>query len=195
MMGKGAEAELFLDRGVIAKKRKKKEYRNALLDSRLRKERTRREGKILHLLQATANTPKLLGASENNFEIRFTEVKGKLLRQALRECSEKQALQLMRLAGEQLALIHSSGVSHGDFSTSNIMVEENGRVVIIDFGLSEFSKKDEDFATDLLLFKKCIPKHLFEEFLSAYSEKMRRAQEIIQRMHDIEKRARYSSKA
>ena len=43
-------------------------------------------------------------------------------------------------------------------------------VFVIDFGLSEFSRKLEDQATDFLLFFKSVDEKKFEDFLYGYGK-------------------------
>ena len=96
---KGAEAELsevIID-GVnaLSKKRIAKGYRNSALDIKIRKERTRAEGKLLRSAAVVVNTPKIINIDENNFEIVMEFVTGKPLKEVI-EKSEKLCI----LAGQ-----------------------------------------------------------------------------------------------
>ena len=57
------------------------------------------------------------------------------------------------LLGEQIGKLHTAGLIHGDLTTSNAIVR-NQKIVLIDFGLSYDSAKQEDQAVDLLGLKK-----------------------------------------
>ena len=52
------------------------------------------------------------------------------------ERSTPEILALMREAGEGLAAAHAVGVVHRDFKPSNVLVDRNGHVHIVDFGVA-----------------------------------------------------------
>ena len=57
--------------------------------------------------------------------------------------------------GKQVAEMHNHDFIHNDLTTSNILVRD-GIPYFIDFGLSFFSKRIEDRAMDLVVFKKIL---------------------------------------
>lgn len=79
--------------------------------------------------------------------------------------------------GQLLARLHGADIVHGDLTTSNILVErDTGRLVLIDFGLSQVSPMAEDKAVDLYVLERAIlsthPEEgprLFCGILAAYS--------------------------
>jgi len=55
---------------------------------------------------------------------------------------EQEALRYIAQVCEALELVHSSGILHRDIKPDNIMVCEDGRVVLIDFGAArEFAAR------------------------------------------------------
>jgi len=63
----GAEGILYLQNGYLIKERIKKSYRIDDIDKKLKKFRTRREGK---LLQKTENTPKVFDVDDKKMIIK-----------------------------------------------------------------------------------------------------------------------------
>jgi len=63
---------------------------------------------------------------------------GKTLREwlAARPVSSR-ALEVMRQAGDGLAAAHAAGMTHRDFKPDNVMIEPDGRVCVLDFGLAK----------------------------------------------------------
>ncbi len=79
-----------------------------------------------------------VGEYEGQLYIAMEYVKGLCLRQWLdtHTRSWRQILQVFLQAGEGLAAAHAAGVIHRDFKPANILVGEDGRVRVADFGLA-----------------------------------------------------------
>ncbi|MEK6958656.1 MAG: KEOPS complex kinase/ATPase Bud32 [archaeon] len=197
---KGAEAELsktdFEGICALSKKRISKGYREKTLDDSIRKLRTRSEAKLIKEAASAVNVPHILKVDDKSCEIIMEFVEGV----ALKEAIEKTPA-LCEEAGREIKKLHDAGIIHGDLTTSNIIVSDKldsskGRksnLVFVDFGLGSFSKKVEDKATDLIVFKKTFNathsslKNGWSKVLKGYSP----GQEMILKMEAIEKRARY----
>ncbi len=149
---KGAEAELLKTKYkgsmTLLKKRIPKGYRNNLLDGRIRKRRTRSEAKIIRALAPIIKVPEIFYVDEKKCEIAMEFIEGKMLKEIIENMPE-----LATLAGKEIKKIHEQNIIHGDLTTSNILYA-NKALCFIDFGLGYFSKKVEDKATDLIVFKK-----------------------------------------
>ncbi len=70
----------------------------------------------------------------------------------------REVLAVFRQAGEGLAAAHRQGVIHRDFKPANVIVGDDGRVRVLDFGLAHFGEEGEARApvkegelTDVLL--------------------------------------------
>jgi N6-L-threonylcarbamoyladenine synthase/protein kinase Bud32 len=198
----GAEARIiksrYLDIETIRKERIRKAYRIKEIDDFLRRERTKREARILNLIKALGiNAPYVLDIDlrEGIMEISFID--GKNLREIFEEIPENERYRIDDVIGLYIAKMHKKGISHGDITTSNIMYD-GMNVYIIDPSMGDLNSKVEELGTDLHLLK--------ESFLSAHSNLMVDFERIIQsylkyypegivnveRMKEIEGRRRYS---
>jgi len=191
--GKGAEAELldcrFMGEPALCKRRVRKQYRLHALDYRLRSERTRKEARVLSAAkQNGVRCPLVKHVDETRKELFITKIEGELLRNSL----SKDAL---AQAGQQLALLHETGIVHGDSTTSNFMVDRAGKVWLIDFGLADYSDALEEQATDLLLFKKSVSLPQFKDFMAGYAQENKKSGAVNKQVEEIEKRGRYVVRA
>ena len=102
---------------------------------------------------------------------------------------------------KQVAILHNQNIIHGDLTTSNAILKDN-QVYLIDFGLSFFSHKLEDMATDLKLLNQAFEsKHhkIFIEcnkyFIQTYKKDAIRGSNVLERLVKVEKRGRYKGKS
>lgn len=201
---KGAEAELieeiFEGKKILQKNRVLKDYRNPILDSKIRKTRTRSEAKLLREASIFVNTPKIIELNENKSQIKMEFIEGKRLKDVI----EKQK-SLCVESGKAIKALHEGGIIHGDLTTSNIIfadekdkelkarIKKHGKLFFIDFGLGYFSKNVESKATDLIVFKKTFNathskiKNGWSLVMKGYNP----SKELQERMEAVEKRARY----
>ena len=197
LIRKGAEAELykteFEERPALMKKRVSKSYRNSEIDSAMRSRRTRSEAKLLGQARSIGVvTPKVFEVNSDDFYIMMEFIDAPRLKDVL---GKNNLERLTYSLGENIAKMHENSIIHGDLTTSNILLH-NKELVFIDYGLGFLSKKIEDKAVDLLVFKKTFEathsdmlegwKFIIEGYLNAGGEK-----EVIDRIEVIEKRGRY----
>lgn len=131
---------------------------------------------------------------------------------------------LMGKIGRAVGRMHEVGVVHGDLTTSNMMVrpsqsllrngtdgegddyvgarleeEEEGEIVLIDFGLAAQSLQDEDRAVDLYVLERAFgsthpeAEGGFREVLRAYGESYWGAKVVLRRLEDVRLRGRKRS--
>ncbi len=187
LLKKGAEAEIWLDRerGVIVKRRVPKRYRNPELDRRIRRLRTNREVKLLRLAkQLDIPVPRVFEHTEDTIVMEYIE--GVQLKRVVEPHH-------MERIGEFVSRLHAWGATHGDLTTSNVILRED--LYLIDFGLGEFTKRVEDFAVDIVCFKKSyfathpdLPEG-WSAFLEGYQWEKRG--EVMRQVERVERRARY----
>jgi Kae1-associated kinase Bud32 len=190
-IARGAESVIYEDeeKGTVVKDRLRKSYRIKELDDELRKQRTKKEAGLLE--KVTIPHPKLIH-SDGKEKIVMEKIKGEKLREVLDKKPE-----LARRIGEIVAELHNHNIIHGDLTTSNMILNEKGEIVFIDFGLSIHSDKIEDKAVDIHLFKQALDsKHfkVYDKALKYFHDGYKKANqhdEIMQRLKEVELRGRY----
>jgi len=202
VLGKGAEAVVTLDHGVVVKERIKKGYRHQALDHALRKNRTSVEASLLlKARRAGVHVPALIQKKEYSLVMEL--LKGDLLKKVLdaKEHEKNNNAFLTRIGamiGEGLCKLHENNVVHGDLTTSNLIFDGE-HVYFFDFGLGSHSRRVEDMATDLRTFKQSLEsahhKHankIFNALLKAYTEhNSDLGKKVLTRFNKIEQRGRY----
>jgi len=199
----GAEAALikfnFFGIPSILKYRMEKPYRDPLLDKLLKYRRTLTEAKIikeLHRIGVSAPALLYVDPSEGALVLEFID--GELLSNIIKEKRIDEACNYLEKAGRWIALMHKAGIAHGDLTPAN-MIAQKDDVYLIDFGLSKFTKRTEDLATDLHLFIRSLESahHMFKDrllkcFLNGYKPVMKEKFEEINRVvKEIRLRGRY----
>jgi len=158
---RGAEADLSLATigpwRVVIKRRVRKEYRTPSLDEQIRHDRTISEASRIHEAKtAGAKVPSIVGVDVENNAIVMTHLDGTVARERLDDMSINDARKLLRSIGEQIGLLHTAGIVHGDLTTSNVIVSPSGEPFIVDFGMSRRSTEPEDRGVDLHLLQRSI---------------------------------------
>ncbi|MEM3405518.1 MAG: KEOPS complex kinase/ATPase Bud32 [Candidatus Pacearchaeota archaeon] len=196
ILARGAEAILIKKDNLLIKRRIKKSYRIPEIDERLRKLRTRAEGRIMKKLYGKINIPKIISDDEKNKEIIMEYIEGKKLSEHLDNFSLERQKKICEKIGNIVAILHENDIIHNDLTTSN-MILKNNKIYFIDFGLSFFSKRIEDKAVDLHLFKQALEsKHyknfdsLWNSFLQGYKIN-KDFEKIMEQFKKVEKRGRY----
>ena len=192
IIGSGAEATIKSDGKTVIKERLAKTYRISEIDDKLRKFRTRREGKVISKLnELRFPAPQLKSVNDQLMTIEMEFLKGNKLRDVL----YKDPLGLGREMGNKIGILHSNDIVHGDLTTSNMIMDTE--LKFIDFGLSMFSKKIEDKAVDLHLLRQALEsKHhqcweeCFKEVLTGYSENCNHSKDVLDRLEKVELRGR-----
>lgn len=190
IIAQGAEALIIRKGSEIIKQRIKKSYRLPQMDTKLRKQRTKREVKLLQKASFLIPVPKILKSTEYNIELEL--IKGKKLSDNLDNLSNK--IKICKLIGNNIAKLHDANIIHGDLTTSNMIyvagnipiannkvnilhnsgVDDNDKfhniitdnnkdkVYFLDFGLGFISTRPEDKATDLHVLKEALEARHFQ---------------------------------
>ena len=190
---RGAEAILYKEGDILVKDRIKKGYRISDIDNKLRKQRTKGEAKLLsEARRANVPTPKVFDIDE--FKIKMEFIDGERIKELFNSVTDKKIAEEI---GKSVGLLHSHNIIHGDLTTSNMILKDN-KVYFIDFGLGSQTKRTEDLATDLTVFKEAIKsthfkdlKIIWESFNKGYKQTNTNWKEVLNILEKIEKRGRY----
>ncbi len=216
----GAEAIIYKINNKVVKERIPKSYRLKELDNKLRKKRTKSEAKIINKLQGIIPVPELLADPGMGRMIHMQYINGKKLSEHLESLDYKQ---ICKQIAQTISKLHNQDIIHGDLTTSNMIYvknnktnktpsshpnllinnsnkgEQEGKVYLIDFGLSFHSHKIEDKAVDLHLIQQALnAKHFkianqaIKIILNNY--KPLRYKEILEKLKVVESRGRYKER-
>ncbi|HDI07145.1 MAG TPA: Kae1-associated serine/threonine protein kinase [Candidatus Bathyarchaeota archaeon] len=207
LLKKGAEANLYLrewyGRRVVVKKRISKKYRLSELDKQIRTYRTIHEPQLIHRAKkAGVPTPTIFLVDVGNAEIYMEYVEGKQLKKVLNSMPVETRWEICGCIGELVGKLHRNGIIHGDLTTSNMILTPEDRIVLVDFGLGEFSHELEARGVDLHLLKRAFEsvhfefaEECFRRVMDKYAQIVgfEEAEKVLEKVREIEKRGRYVS--
>ena len=152
----GAEADIFISSWesskAILKVRKPKGYRNSILDSSIRKQRTIKESQIISEVKSFGiPSPLVYFVNLARSSITMQLIPGK----PIHDLPDPKIVSLSAKMGKLVGIMHKNGIMHGDLTTSNFILYKE-KVYVIDFGLSQKTIKPEDHAVDLRLIKEIL---------------------------------------
>ncbi len=199
---RGAEAIIYLDnfegKKVLVKERIEKKYRIKEIDEKLRKLRTRKEVNLLREARSVGvETPQVFFVDEKNHKIIMEFIDGIRIKEFLNSAKKEEIEKICFEIGRLIGRLHSSGIVHGDLTTSN-MILKDGKIYFLDFSLGDFSRRIEDFGVDLnLLYEALKSTHFkilklcWDNIVKGYKKEYKNAEEVLKKVEEIEKRARY----
>ncbi|HII02727.1 TPA: bifunctional N(6)-L-threonylcarbamoyladenine synthase/serine/threonine protein kinase [Methanosarcinaceae archaeon] len=194
LLDSGAEAVVYLEEGpggekVLVKERVPKAYRLKEIDERIRKERNRTEARLMSEARR-AGVPTPIIYDVETFKLKMQYIGGAPVKYLITpEISIK--------VGELVGKLHSAGIVHGDLTTSNLLLASS-RLYLLDFGLAYFEKSLEARGVDVhVLFQTFESTHrdseaLIEAFKKGYESTFIEAVDVLKRVEEIKKRARYA---
>jgi TP53 regulating kinase-like protein len=205
LVKKGAEASLYRadwhGRKVMMKKRLPKKYRLSELDEQIKTYRTTHEPQLIHKAKKTGvPTPTIFLVDAKNATIIMEFIEGKQVKQLLSEVSKSERQHLCFKIGELIGRLHKNGVIHGDLTTSNMILNSEGKIFFVDFGLGEKSKELEARGVDLHLMKRALQsthfrfaEECFNSVIKGYSKVLgsETAKNVLDKIKQIERRGRY----
>lgn len=204
LLKKGSEADLLLidwyGKRALSKLRTQRFYRNPILDKELRYRRTIREAEMLSKAkEAGIRSPYVYFLDTYRNEIIMEYIEGAILKSVF-------SVDLASKLGECIAKLHSKNIIHGDITTSNFILENHSQnkhteLAIIDFGLSFFSQRLEDMASDVRMLKEVLNSvhyEIFDQAFLNFSEEyssfspLGRGRKVLRKVDEIQSRGRYS---
>ncbi|MEE2605756.1 MAG: KEOPS complex kinase/ATPase Bud32 [Thermoproteota archaeon] len=202
LINRGAEADVYSTmwdkKKAILKIRKKKAYRNSLLDQKIRKQRTSRESQIISQVKSFGiPTPLIYFVDLNKCSIMMQNIDGK----TVRDTQNNEIVKVCNEIGKIVGTMHKNGIMHGDLTTSNFLVNKK-KLFLIDFGLASRTEKPDDHAVDLRLFKEIlnsahakVMEKSWKNFQNGYSKAVgpKYCKKVLDLVAVIESRGRYAT--
>ncbi|WNY26986.1 bifunctional N(6)-L-threonylcarbamoyladenine synthase/serine/threonine protein kinase [Methanolapillus ohkumae] len=197
-------------RKMIIKERISKGYRLDILDSRIRKERTKIEVRMMtEARRAGVLTPVVYGVMEASIHMELID--GIPLKFVISKFEsndvflEKSGIEVGKMVGK----LHAANIIHGDLTTSNMIyigandaksMEKDAdafKIYLIDFGLSATDKTIEAKGVDVhVLFRTLESSYrnadkLIAAFSKGYASEFKNADSVLKRTEEIKLRGRY----
>jgi TP53 regulating kinase-like protein len=205
LLKKGAEASLYIAEWnglkVVLKVRIPKMYRPQSLDNQIRTYRTVHEPQLMHEAKAAGvPTPLIYMINIPVATITMQWIEGQQIKQLLNDASEARRRELCVAIGELIAKLHKHGLIHGDLTTSNMILNPEGKICFIDFGLGEKNTEIEAKGVDLHLMKRALQsthylfwEDCFKNVMAGYSCILgaEAAEKVYEKIREIERRGRY----
>ena len=204
ILHKGAEAVVisgyWMGAKAVLKIRNPRSYRHPDLDRRLTRQRLSVEVRVLKKLHSSElSCPSLLDADLDKGWILLSHIEGETLYDSL--ASGRSGFEEIRKLGKLIRQMHNLGLSHGDLTTHNIMINDSNSLFLIDFGLSKIAPEIEQLGLDLQVLNECLnaSHHEFEDaidvlvdgYLSFSDTFSPSGKEVIERFNSIRGRVRY----
>lgn len=198
----GAEADIsrgeFLGRRAVFKVRRPKGYRDPDLDRRIRSQRTRAEARLLREARSAGiRTPVIYSVDLPKAEIVMEDVGGETVKARLHAHPE-EADEICAKVGSTLARLHNARISHGDLTTSNIVMLPDGRMCFIDFSMGTSLATTEDMGTDVRLLERAFSsahpglEGAYQRIVDAYRAEKNDAEAVLGKVQEIKDRGRYT---
>lgn len=201
-IGRGAEAVItrtvYHGRDAVVKTRSKKGYRHPDLDRHLRGMRTKNEVRVICDARAAGvRTPVVYDVDIEEGAITMEFLKGRSVKDILDQ-EPQRAEEICTMIGEMVAKLHKGKVSHGDLTTSNMIMSEDGTLCVIDFSLGATKVDLEDMGVDIRLLERAFTSAhsgldgAFPKVIEAYCRNMPDSKRVLAKVEEIKGRARYT---
>ena len=145
-------------------------------------------------------TPLIYIVNVPEASITMQYIEGKQIKQMINNASEDSRRELCVSIGELIGKLHRQGLIHGDLTTSNMILNPEGKIFFVDFGLGEKNSEVEARGVDLHLMKRALQsthyqfwEECFRNVLAGYSSVLgaEAAEKVYEKIREIERRGRY----
>jgi len=143
------------------------------------------------------STPIIYDIDLQEAEIVMQDIHGQRVKDALASASEDEARNICREMGRMAALLHGGGMVHGDLTTSNMIISGE-KIWLIDFSLGGRNATLEEAGVDLHLLREAFTSahsdilDLFQEVMDSYGRYYEGAEQVFEKVKEIEGRGRYT---
>ncbi len=221
LIAQGAEGRIydtmFLAKPTIIKERLIKRYRELTLDRKINKHRLLLEARCMfRCIKSGILTPAVYMIDVDNLRLYIEKIEGTTIKDLLRRIGTVQStihmeveqssadsiiypnecLEWAKKIGIALGKMHDIDVVHGDLTTSNMMLNSAGNIVIIDFGLAGKSTNAEDKAVDLYVLERAFisthpgSEEIVKTIIFNYVISSPKSKPIMQRLEQVRLRGR-----
>ncbi|KAL0884910.1 hypothetical protein Bca101_008892 [Brassica carinata] len=206
LIKQGAEARVFEStfvggRRSIVKERFSKKYRHPILDVKLTLKRLNAEARCMTKARKLGVvTPVLYAVDPLLHSLTFEYVEGVSVKDVFLQfgiVEEERLDDIAAQIGEAIAKLHDGGLSHGDLTTSNMLVRSGtNQLVLIDFGLSFTSTLPEDKAVDLYVLERALLSmhsscgNVMDRILTAYRKSSKQWSATFNKLAQVRQRGR-----
>ena len=217
LIHEGAEAVVhtgeWMGQPAIRKHRRIRAWRHPDLDRKLTSTRLSNEARILLLMKRRGlSCPSIFDIDIDNGILVMQKIEGETLVDTLRDNSVGIDVKgVFTRLGEVLRELHRFRLTHGDITTTNIILQPSGEPILIDYGLGRLTFDTEPFGLDLHVLHECLQashpdilgamKHVVEGY-AAIDERegppekieggvLPSASEVLSRFEQIKTRVRY----
>lgn len=199
---RGAEAIVtrteYLGYDAIVKSRPAKTYRIPELDKHLRLTRTKNEARLIReARKAGVRTPCVYDIDVHGCSITMEFIKGPTVKEVLDNGSVDPQT-LCKEIGRTIAKLHSAKICHGDLTTSNMILSNDGNICIIDFSMGCSKASTEDIGVDIRLLERAFTSahaklsSAFDSLMSEYYSNSSESDLIKRKVEEIRNRGRYT---
>jgi len=202
ILGCGAEATIrkteYLGRNAVVKMRSPKRYRDPELDMHLRSTRTKNEVRIMaESRKVGVRTPVIYDIDVNECSITMERIDGRKIKDML-DNEPSAAKELCEKIGVAIAKLHNGRISHGDLTTSNMILMPDGEICLIDLSMGSTLAETEDLGVDIHLMQRAFSSahsdldRGMDTIIDAYVKNMNDAAVVLERVEEIKGRGRYT---
>ena len=131
-------------------------------------------------------TPIIYDIDLKNGKIIMQEIEGERVKDVLDSTDEENRRAICTEIGRLVALLHKAAITHGDLTTSNMIIRD-GKIWFIDLSLGTRNAMIEDMGVDLHLLKeafqsahsKILP--MYDVIIASYCSNFERGNEVLRR--------------